>query len=126
MSIWPFPVQDIYIPERCNARQIESLTKARIIHSNIYIGSDSPYLYVSTYTHLSAQDTSLHNKPAGKWLPMPEKYNIPCYLSDDIKDHQFLLIPSGKPLLYWRCKNRDFLHYILSSGAKPQSIQSVG
>ncbi len=125
MTGLPFIVQSIYIPESCNARQIESLTKSRIIQTNIYIGSDNPFLFVSTYTHLQAQDSSLNDRPSGKWLPMPDKYDIPCSMSEDIKNHSHLLIPSGQGLLYWRCKTRDFIDYILSHGAQWQKVKNV-
>lgn len=125
MSDWPFTVQSIYIPERCNARQIESITNARIIQTNIYIGSDAPYLYVSTYKHLSAHESSLNDKPMSKWLPLPQKYNMPCYMEEGIQSHAHILIPSGKGLLYWRCRTKDFIEHTLTSGAQWQTVLNV-
>lgn len=126
MSDWPFTVQSIYIPESCNARQIESITHSRIVQTNIYIGTETPYLYVSTYKHLQAHETSLNDTPISKWLPLPQKYKIPCYLEEEINNYPHILIPSGKGLLYFRCRTKDFIDNILNTGAQWQTIQNVG
>lgn len=126
MTNLPFSVQNIYLPESCNARQIESVTKARIIQTTIYIGDDFPYLYIATYKHIQALESTQRNKPSSKWLPIPEKYNLPCLLDEDIKNHKYLLIPSGQELLYWRCKTREFLDEIQSQGASWQLNKHVG
>jgi hypothetical protein len=126
MSDWPFKVQSIYVPESCNARQIELMTDSRIVQTNIYIGTDSPYLYVSTYKHVQAHESLLNDKPINKWLPLPQKYNIPCYVEEDIITHPNILIPSGKDLLYLRCDTKDFIENIFSTGAQWQVVQNAG
>lgn len=115
MIQWPFPVQEFYLPNDCNALQIESLTKSRIVQSNIYIGDQFPYLHITTYQHPDAQLSVLKNKPNGKWLPLPEKYDIDYVLDKDIYEHPNLLIPSGVGQLYWRCRSKDLIPHILNS-----------
>ena len=126
MNDWPFPVQNMFLPQSCNARQIESVTKSRIIQTNIYIGDPSPYLYVSPYEHIQALDETQMNKPSGKWLPLPKKYNIPCFIDEDIKNFSHILIPSAQGLLYWRCKTADFIDNTLENGALWQIKNHVG
>lgn len=115
MQAWPFPVQNLYIPTACNARQMEMLSKARLVDANVYIGHQTPTLHISPYQHPESQQSTA---PKSKWLPIPEHYPMPCVISDELAEPDYLLIPSGQGQLYWRCRSKDYLEFALKSGAQ--------
>ena len=115
---WPFPTHNIYIPESCDAKQIESLSKSRLIQADVFVGTQNPYLYIAPYQHPDIQVKSLQHPPKLKWAAIPERYDIPCFVNLELEDHEFLLIHSGKGQLYWRCKSRDFILHCQDQGAQ--------
>ena len=118
---WPFSTHNIYIPENCTAKQIESLSKSRLLHAEVFVGPQHPYLYIGPYQHPNISVKAFEHTPKSKWLAMPQSYDLACLLNEDIANHEFLLIHSGKGQLYWRCKSRDFIDHCLSIGAKWQN-----
>lgn len=115
---WPFPTHSIYIPESCDAKQIESLSKSRLLQAEVFVGTQSPYLYIGTYQHPDIHIKSLQHPPKLKWQATPDRYDMPCVINQTLQEYEFLLIHSGKGQLYWRCKSSDFIKYCLSQGAQ--------
>jgi len=114
----PINKHSLYIPNDCDAAQIESLTKARLIHGEVFVGREAPYLYVSPYQHPSIHLKSVHRSPVLRWQAIPEHYAIPCILDEDINHYDFLILHSGKGQLYWRCKRSDYIEHCLNLGAQ--------
>jgi hypothetical protein len=124
-DLWPFSVHSLYIPDNCDARQIESLSKARLIHGEVYIGEQSPYLLVTPHQHPNLSVQGLNRPPKHKWLAIPQQYSMPCVLSPYLDQHEFVLIHSGKGQLYWRCKSKDFIQFCLDQDAQWQNEQEL-
>jgi len=126
-NLWPFPVQNIYVPHTCTAAQIEHISHARLIQAEVYIGKTTPYLFIGTYQHPDAKSANRTPKVRHKWLPIPQQYPMPCQLHTSIQQEQYLIIPSGQGQLYWRCLTADFIEFALDQGAHwyEESDQSI-
>lgn len=125
MQPWPFPVQNLYIPTACNARQMELLSKARLVHADVHIGHDSPVLHISAFHHPEIEQD---HAPSSKWLAQPNHYPMPCVIHNELEEQEYLLIASGQGQLFWRCRSRDYIEFALKQGAQwaGQSGLSLG
>lgn len=117
---WPFTVHNLYIPDNCEAQQMELLSKARLVHGEVFVGDQSPYLFITPHQHPNIRIKSLNRPPKHKWQAIPQQYKMPCILSKDLANHEYLLIHSGKGQLYWRCKSEDYIQFCIDYGGSWQ------
>ena len=43
---------------------------------------------------------------------------MPCVIHNELAEQDYLLIASGQGQLFWRCRSKDYIEYVLEQGAQ--------
>lgn len=133
----PFELNILYLPAICSPLQIELLTHATLLYADVFSHQDYQYLLVSSFpgkpNHTSTtehraslphalSDTSVnfYEMPfrPSKWLPIPDGYDLPCYLDRSLRSEGALLLQSPAPRTFWRCRSSDYVEYAFNHGGQ--------